>query len=36
LNPDKLRYKISITDRNGIEFENINSVREAIYEYGEK
>jgi len=36
LNPDKLKYKILITDRNEIGFENINRVKEAIYEYGEK
>lgn len=36
LNPDKLKYEILITDRDEIGFENINKVREAIYEYGEK
>lgn len=36
LNPDKLKYEILITDRNEIGFENINKVREKIYEYGNK
>lgn len=36
VNPDKLKYEILITDKDEIGFENINKVREAIYEYGEK
>jgi hypothetical protein len=36
LNPDKVKYEILITDRDEIGFENINKVKEAIYEYGEK
>jgi hypothetical protein len=36
LNPDRLKYEILITDKDEIGFENINKVREAIYEYGEK
>jgi len=36
LNPDKLKYEILITDRDEIGFENINKVKEAIYEYGGK
>ena len=36
LNPDRLKYKILITDRDKIGFENINKVKEAIYEYGKK
>lgn len=36
LNPDKLKYEILMTDRDEIGFENINKVREAIYEYGKK
>jgi type III restriction enzyme len=34
LNPDRLKYEILITDRNEIGFENINKVKEEIYEYG--
>lgn len=33
LNPDKLKYEILITDSDEIGFENINKVKEAIYEY---
>ncbi len=36
LNPDRLEYEILITDEDEIGFENINKVREAIYEYKEK
>lgn len=37
LNPDKLKYEILITDRDEIGFENINKIKEDIYEYeGEK
>lgn len=36
LNPDKLKYEILITDRDEIGFENINKVKEAIYEYNGK
>lgn len=35
LNPDRLKYEILITDRDEIGFENINKVKEAIYEYGD-
>ncbi len=31
LNPDK--YEILITDRDEIRFENVNKVKEGIYEY---
>ncbi len=33
LNPDRLKYEILITDKDEIGFENINKIREAIYEY---
>lgn len=36
LNPDKLKYEILVTDKDEIGFENINKVKEAIYEYGGK
>jgi len=36
LNPDKLKYKILFTDKDEIRFENINKVKEAIYEYKAK
>jgi len=36
LNPDKLKYEILITDRDEIGLENINKVREEIYEYRSK
>ncbi|MCL0041072.1 hypothetical protein M1M90_03160, partial [Thermodesulfovibrionales bacterium] len=36
LNPDRLKYEILIADRDEIGFENINKVKEAIYEYGGK
>jgi hypothetical protein len=36
LNPDRLKYEILVTDKDEIGFENINKVKEAIYEYGEK
>ncbi|GFP30767.1 DEAD/DEAH box helicase family protein [Candidatus Hakubella thermalkaliphila] len=36
LNPDRLKYEILVTDRDEIGFENINKVKEAIYEYGGK
>ncbi len=36
LNPDRLKYEILITDRDEIGFENINKVKEVIYEYGGK
>lgn len=36
LNPDKLKYEILITDSDEIGFENINKVKEAIYEYDKK
>lgn len=36
LNPDKLKYEILVTDKDGIGLENINKVKEAIYEYGDK
>lgn len=36
LNPEKLKYEILFTDGDEIGFENINKVKEAIYEYGEK
>jgi len=36
LNPKKLKYEILFTDSDEIGFENINKVREAIYEYGGK
>jgi hypothetical protein len=33
LNPDRLKYEILITDKPEIGFENINKVKEEIYEY---
>jgi len=36
LNPDRLKYKILITDRDEIGFENINKIKEEIYDYGER
>jgi len=36
LNPEKLKYEILFTDKDEIGFENINKVREVIYEYGGK
>jgi len=36
LNPDRLKYEILITDKDEIGFENMNKVKEAIYEYGGK
>jgi hypothetical protein len=36
LSPDRLKYEILITDKEEIGFENINKVKEAIYEYGGK
>jgi len=36
LDPDKLKYEILITDKDEIGFENMNKVKEAIYEYGGK
>ena len=36
LNPDKVKYEILFTNRDEIGLENINKVKEAIYEYGEK
>lgn len=36
LNPEKLKYEILFTDTDEIGFENINKVKEAIYEYGRK
>ncbi len=33
LNPDKLKYKILITYKDEIGFENINKVKEEIYKY---
>ena len=36
LNPDRLKYEILITDRDKIGFENINKVKEVIYEYKTK
>lgn len=36
LNPDKLKYRIFFTDKDEIGFENINKVKEAIYEYKTK
>jgi len=33
LNPDRLKYEILVTDKDEIGFENINKVKEAIYEY---
>ncbi len=36
INPDRLKYQILITDRDEIGFDNINKVKEAIYEYGGK
>ena len=34
LNPDKIKYQILITDRDEIGFDNLNRVKEAIYDYG--
>lgn len=36
LNPNRLKYEILITDRDRIGFENINKVKEVIYEYDNK
>jgi len=36
LNPDRLKYEILVTDKDEIGFENINKVKEAIYEYGKR
>jgi len=36
LNPDRLKYEILITDKGEIGLENMNKVKEAIYEYGGK
>lgn len=36
LNPEKLKYEILFTDTDEIGVGNINKVKEAIYEYGEK
>lgn len=36
LNPRRLKYEILITDKDEIEFENMNKVKKAIYEYGGK
>jgi len=36
LNPDRLKYEILVTDKDEIGFENIQKVKEAIYEYGKK
>jgi type III restriction enzyme len=36
LNPDRLKYEILITDRDEIGFENINKVKEEIYESDKK
>jgi len=36
LNPDRLKYEILITDKDEIGFENMNKIKEAIYEYGGK
>jgi predicted nucleotidyltransferase len=36
LNPDRLKYEILITDKDEIGFENINKVKERIYEYKTK
>ena len=36
LNPDKVKYEILFTDKEEIGFENINKVKENIYEYGKK
>lgn len=36
LNPDKLKYKILITDRDEIRLENIQKVKEEIYNYEKK
>lgn len=33
LNPQKLKYEILVTDKDEIGFENINKVKEAIYDY---
>jgi hypothetical protein len=36
LNPRRLKYEILTTDKDEIGFENMNKVKEAIYEYGGK
>ena len=36
LNPERLKYEILVTDKDEIGFENIQRVKEAIYEYGAK
>jgi len=36
LNPERLKYEILLTDKEEIGFENINKVKEMIYEYGNK
>lgn len=36
LNPDKLKYEIVETKGEQLTFEDLNKVREAIYEYGVK
>ena len=36
LNPDKVKYEILITNSDEVGFENINKVKEAIYEYDKK
>ncbi len=33
LNPDKLKYEILVTDREEIGLENVNKIKESIYEY---